>query len=38
MIALISYFIALLIGLAGVTYLIAVVVVKTAIYLMDKNR
>lgn len=35
--ALVSYFIALMIGLAWVSYLIAVVI-KTALFLMDKGN
>jgi hypothetical protein len=35
--ALVSYFIALMIGLAGISYLIAVVAFKTALYFMTKS-
>lgn len=36
--ALLSYFIALMIGLLGVSYLIAVVVIKTTLFWMDKGN
>jgi hypothetical protein len=36
--ALVSYSIALMIGLVGVSYLIAVVVIKTALFWMDKGN
>jgi hypothetical protein len=35
--ALVRYFIALMIGLAGASYLIAVVVFKSALYFMTKR-
>ena len=34
---LLSYLIALLIGAVGVSYLIAVVIIKTALFYMDKS-